>query len=341
MNRFDRAMAILLLLRNSKIPLSAAELSRRLEVSKRTIYRDVEALAEVGVPVYAEAGRDGGFKLMDGYFISPIAFSVGEATSLLIGLALLDRLRAKPFANELEMARQKLLAVVPDYLHDILRQAEQLIGFEDLPYDVFHPEPAFAETAQSDLSEAQVITVFLQGILECCAVEITYYSPYGKAQRQYMLVPNGIIWDRNHWYLAGQKIGHTGSPSLWRADRVMSITRRPQQPIQANTPFQVTDWLGRKWLDEAISNWAEMSPVVIRMTPTQAERLRRDWYFGHAQFETVAPDAVLMRYGEGTQAWVFELLRWLGHGAELVEPHAWREAFIQEMQAVLQTYQAD
>lgn len=338
MNRFDRAMAILLLLRNSRLPLSAAELARRLEVSKRTIYRDVEALAEVGVPVYAEPGRDGGFKLMEGYFISPIAFSVGEATSLLIGLALLDRLRAKPFANELEMARQKLLAVVPDHLHDILRQAEQLIGFEDLPHDVFHPEPPAAEISLSELSEAQIITVFLQGILEGCAVEISYYSPYSKARRNYVLSPNGILWDRNHWYLVGQR--QSTSPSLWRADRVMSITRHPQ-PIRDTTPFYIADWLGRKWLDEAIRNWAEMSPVVIRMTPAQAERLQRDWYYGHAQFEAISPDAVLMRFGEGNQAWVFELVRWLGHGVELIEPHAWREAFITEMQAIVRTYQAD
>ncbi len=340
MNRFDRAMAILLLLRNSKLPLSAAELARRLEVSKRTIYRDVEALAEVGVPVYAETGRDGGFKLMEGYFISPIAFSVGEATSLLIGLALLDRLRAKPFANELDLARQKLLAVVPDPMQPILRQAEQMIGFEELPYDVFHPEPAASETSLSELSEAQVITVFLQGILEQCAVEIGYFSPYSGTGRVYVLSAHGIIWDRNHWYLVGQGLGQSGSPSLWRADRVMSITRHPK-PIKTTAPFQVAEWLGRKWLDDAINRWSEMSPVIIRMTPAQAERLRRDWYYGHAQFEAISPDVVLMKFGEGNQAWVFELVRWLGHGAELIEPHAWRQAFIEEMQAIMRTYQAD
>lgn len=340
MNRFDRAMAILLLLRNSKLPISAAELARRLEVSKRTIYRDVEALAEVGVPVYAEAGRDGGFKLMEGYFISPIAFSVGEATSLLIGLTLLNRLRAKPFANELEMARQKLLAVVPDHLHEILRQAEQIIGFEDLPHDVFHPEPD-ATGDNFYQNEAQVITVFLQGILEQCAIEIAYYSPYSKAQRHYVLAPHGIIWDRNHWYLVGQKMGEGESRSLWRADRVMTINRHPMQAIRETSTFQVEAWLGRKWLDEAMRNWAEMAPVVIRMTPAQAERLQQDWYFGHAQFEVIAPDATLMKFGEGNRAVVFELLRWLGPGAELIEPPAWRTVFIQEMQAVIRTYQTN
>src|SRR5690348_4216047 len=101
MNRFDRALAILLLLRSGKT-LSAPELARRLEVSTRTIYRDIETLSTVGVPVYAETGREGGFRLLEGYFLPPIAFSVGEATSLITGLAMLERLRARPFATELD-----------------------------------------------------------------------------------------------------------------------------------------------------------------------------------------------------------------------------------------------
>jgi predicted DNA-binding transcriptional regulator YafY len=91
MNRFDRALAILLLLRSGKT-WSAPNLACRLEVSTRTIYRDIETLSAVGVPVYAEAGPEGGYRLVEGYFLPPIAFTVGEATSLLTGLALLDRL---------------------------------------------------------------------------------------------------------------------------------------------------------------------------------------------------------------------------------------------------------
>ncbi len=99
MNRFDRALAILLLLRSGKT-LSATDLARRFEVSTRTIYRDIETLSAVGVPVYAEMGRDGGFRLLPGYFLPPVMFSVGEAISLLLGLTLLRSLRATPFAAE-------------------------------------------------------------------------------------------------------------------------------------------------------------------------------------------------------------------------------------------------
>ena len=61
MNRFDRALAILLLLRQGKT-LSATALAHQFEVSSRTIYRDIETLSAVGVPVFAEMGRAGGFR---------------------------------------------------------------------------------------------------------------------------------------------------------------------------------------------------------------------------------------------------------------------------------------
>src|SRR5262245_3820230 len=135
MNRLDRALGILLVLRGGK-SLSAAELSRRFEVSPRTIYRDIEALCAIGVPIYAEMGRNGGFRLVEGYFLPPVMFSVGEAISLLLGLTLLRGLRAQPFAADIDSSEQKLLAAVPEHLRAVLAKAQQIVGFERFPVDI-------------------------------------------------------------------------------------------------------------------------------------------------------------------------------------------------------------
>src|SRR3954469_10782685 len=102
-NRLDRALGILLLLR-SGAGISARELARRFEVSTRTIYRDIEALSALGVPVYAERGRGGGIRLLEGYFLPPVSFTQREALSLLLGVTLLGSLRGRPFAAEMETA---------------------------------------------------------------------------------------------------------------------------------------------------------------------------------------------------------------------------------------------
>jgi predicted DNA-binding transcriptional regulator YafY len=336
MNRLDRALGILLLLRGGKT-LSAAELSQRFEVSTRTIYRDVEILTAVGVPIYAEMGRAGGFRLVEGYFLPPVMFSVGEAVSLLLGLTLLRRLRSRPFAAELEVSEQKLLAAVPDQLRAALAHAQQIIGFERLPTDIFHPERADSQAPAADADEGTVVGVFVRAILERKTVTFDYRSPYGGSTEQIIATPHGIVWDRDRWYLVGERPGHTGQTRLWRADRVLRIAAHAPA-VEGTSSFDVSALLDHKWLRPAMERWREESPVTIRLTPQQADRLRQDWYYRHALFEDLAEGQILMIFGEDDRAVVLELLRWLGPGAELVAPTAWRAALQAELSEMLSLY---
>src|SRR5579883_1135860 len=145
MQHFDRVLGILLFLRSTS-STSAAELARQFDVSTRTIYRDLETLSALGVPVYTERGRNGGVRLLPGYFLPPLMFTQQEVIALLPGLTLQRSLHAIPFPIEREMAEKKLLAALPDSLRSLLAKAEQLVGFEQTPKDIFHPEPGQQET---------------------------------------------------------------------------------------------------------------------------------------------------------------------------------------------------
>src|SRR5258707_9664241 len=109
MQHFDRVLGILLFLRSTS-STSAAELARQFDVSTRTIYRDLETLSALGVPLYAERGRKGGVRLLPGYFLPPLMFTQQEAIALLLGLTLQRSLRAIPFPIERDLAEKKLLA---------------------------------------------------------------------------------------------------------------------------------------------------------------------------------------------------------------------------------------
>ena len=339
MNRFDRALALLLLLRAGQTH-SAPALARRFGVTPRTIYRDIETLAAVGVPVYAETGRAGGFRLVEGYFLPPITFTLGEAVSLLTGLAPLGGLRARPFSADLTAAGDKLVAALPEPRRAALSGLANRILFEPLPHDSFHPEPGEPPPPpNADTREGQVITTFLQSLLDGHVVEVRYQRAGSDTAAPQALAPAGLLWDRDLWYLVARRLDRAReAPRLWRADRVHAISLLPQ-PLPAPEPFDPAALLGRRWLDGAMAQWAASAPVTIRLTAAQAQRLQRDWYYGHARY---APDPasrdVLMTYGEVDPQLAFALVRWLGPGAELLTPAAWRADLAAQLQAMLAPY---
>ena len=92
MNPLERALAILLLLTRKRL-LPASELAERFEVSVRTIYRDIDRLIALGIPIEAERGAEGGFRLSGDYLSPPIALNRVETTALLVALTLVRGLR--------------------------------------------------------------------------------------------------------------------------------------------------------------------------------------------------------------------------------------------------------
>jgi predicted DNA-binding transcriptional regulator YafY len=296
--------------------------------------------------VYAERGREGGFQLLEGYFLPPLMFTRGEAISLLLGLTLLRDLRAKPFPAEMALAEKKLLAALPDNLRSMLAQAEKMIGFEELPHDIFHPEPSAQERSAVDPVEEQghesaIISTFLQALLDRTLVLLHYHSPYRSTSHEYVAQPLGLFWDRDHWYLVGKQADQKRPSSIWRADRVLKIKAQLSRTAAARAEFDVRELLGRQWLQAAMAQWRRNAPVTIHLTVSQARHLQEDWYYRYACFEQITEDKVAMIFGESDRGVVMELLRWLGPDAELIEPRAWREVIRGELERMLVSYRVD
>ncbi len=343
MRRTDRLLGILLSL-NDVQPVTSRELSERFEVSVRTIYRDIDALAELGIPIYAEAGRSGGYKIMEGYFLKPIMFSEREAISIILGQVLLDSIEAHPFASDLDSAEAKLLAAMPDHLRSRLRDTRRIVGFENVASDAFHQEKT-STSIDEDVDTVRyrnpnALDTFLTAIIAESEVTMKYQSPYRSGgPRDYQLAPLGMFWDRNCWYLVGRMIsGDSVDIRTWRADRVLEIqTTHNSQVIAEN--FEIQSYLGRAWLSQAMADWRTTHPVVVLITPEQANRLKHDWYYRSAQYEPRSDGRVLMTFGQDRSDIVFELVRWLGPGAELLEPAEWRHRLRDEFNAMCAVYE--
>jgi predicted DNA-binding transcriptional regulator YafY len=333
-------MGILLLLRGGRA-VSATELSQRFEVSVRTIYRDIEVLSGLGVPVYADMGRTGGFRLREGYFLPPVTFGPEEAVSLLLGLILLRRLRVMPFPKEADFAERKLLAALPPETREAVERASRFIGFERVPADLMHHERDELERADSverPLSESAIVGAFLRALLSRSRVTLAYRSPYREPEAAREIEPLGIFWDRDRWYLVG-RVQAGGERRNWRADRVVSISPgRSMPPISSD--FDASAILDRHWLREAMESWLSGPTARIALTVDQAELLKRDWFFGNARFENLDDGRVAMTYSEDRPEAAAALVRWLGPGAELLEPGEWRAQVAGSLREMLSVHEA-
>jgi predicted DNA-binding transcriptional regulator YafY len=109
--RADRLLSILMLLQ-ARGRMTAGQLAAELEVSQRTIYRDVDALSIAGVPIYSDRGRDGGYALLDSYRTSLTGLNEKEVRALFM-LSIPSPLRDLGMGGELEAALRKLAAALP------------------------------------------------------------------------------------------------------------------------------------------------------------------------------------------------------------------------------------
>src|SRR5688572_2844520 len=110
-----RALALLDLLQ-SRTQISGAELARRVGVDRRTLRRYIATLEEIGIPISAEYGPHGGYRVMPGFKLPPMMFSDEEAQALSLGLLAARELGLAGIAPAIESAEAKLARVMPDSL---------------------------------------------------------------------------------------------------------------------------------------------------------------------------------------------------------------------------------
>src|SRR5690349_10098268 len=130
MNRIDRLTAILIHLQTKRI-VKAEEISERFGMSLRTVYRDVKALMEAGVPIGSEAGK--GYFIVDGYHLPPVMFTQDEANSMLLAAKIVEKVADKSVQEAFSSALHKIKSVLPDAGKDHLENLDAHIEFGRTP----------------------------------------------------------------------------------------------------------------------------------------------------------------------------------------------------------------
>jgi len=249
--RASRIVQLLLLLQ-TRGRLTAAQLAAELEVSVRTVYRDVDALHAAGVPLYGEAGHAGGYQLVEGYRTRLTGLTENEADSLFL-TGLPGPARELGLGAEVAAARLKLTAALPPELRDRATRIQQRFHL-DAPNWYAEPDdtPALAAAADAVWRERRV--------------HIRYHRWRAPTEVTRTVDPYGLVLKAGRWYLvaASKRI------STYRVSQISELTvldeefqRPPGFDLAAYWASYLADFAARRHVDTA----------TVRVSPELREHL--------------------------------------------------------------------
>jgi len=278
MNRVDRLLALILFLQSRRV-VTAEQMAAHFELSVRTIYRDLVALGQAGVPVVAEAGV--GYTLMRGYHLPPVNFTTEEASALVTGGLLVEQFADATVKAQMHSALLKVRAVLPrDHQERIARLERGLAT-------TANTKPP----AQADLS-------LLQHALANRRVLRFSYQGAGKDEPSERIAePLGLTHYLERWYLIAWCRASCDYRDF-RTDR-MTVVAEVRENFNPREDFSLAQYIR--------TMPAPKLRARVRFTPLAADRAKREWWLGILDEKRVSDGIVLTLAAAEWES----LLRWL------------------------------
>ncbi|MEV0079860.1 WYL domain-containing protein [Nocardia neocaledoniensis] len=319
--RADRLVSLVLLLRQ-RGRLTATELAAELEVSTRTVLRDIEALSTAGVPVYAERGRHGGFALLPGFRTELTGLNHDEALALLIAGS---RRGAQAFGlgSALASAMLKVVDALPaSYRETAADVAERLL---------IEPETdLLSRRVVTEEVPGDVLAEIRRAVFAGTKLRL-HYAPVEQNARWRVVDPIGLVIVRDRGYLLATRSGADRTYLLTRVRAAEALDEPAQRPDRVD--------LDRAWQERGARFRAggDQLAVRVRVAPARREELVGTAVTVHA--EAVDPDGSLLLELSFQDFRHAEWALWqLASDAEALDPPALRAALRQRAAALADRY---
>ena len=309
MNKTDRLLAIVLELQG-KGKQRAEDLAKTFETSKRTIYRDIEALCEAGVPLLSIPGR--GYSLMEGYFLPPLSFTTDEATMLLLGSEFMAQNFDAQYRVAAHAANRKITSVLPEKLRNDVAYLQKSIRFI---------------TTEQRPAEIMMLQQVRRAIIERVTVRFAYSKRYGQdTQTTRDADPYSLVYVTGTWHMTAY-CHMRKDIRIFRLDRIDALEVLPQafvrQPgiILEEYQGRQRDITVRVLFDHEVIRWVHES---------------RNYYIV-AEEET--PEGLLVTLHIRQES---EIVQWLlgwGQRVRVLEPESLRQRLMDEARGILERYQ--
>ena len=247
MKQMDRRLLILMRLRD-ETPLRASDLAEECGCSVRTVYRDIDALCQAGVPVAAMPGE--GYRLVTGYHLPPIAFTVEEAVQLLLGAELAVGLGTPEQRESAHAAAAKVEAVLrPETQREVARLRERI---RISPWQRREASPWLA--------------VLQRGVVHDRVLRLRYHSFSSDEVTERAVEPHFLVFYSGDWHLVGycrlrEDVRDFRCGRIREAELLAESFERPEYAGPQHGHEHRPPREARVWIESAAVPWARETPA--------------------------------------------------------------------------------
>lgn len=316
MNRIDRLTSILIQLQTKRW-ITAAEIADRYEISQRTVYRDIRALEEAGVPIGAETGK--GYFIVDGYHLPPVMFTREEAGAMLIAGKLVDKLTDSSVRNWYMSGTDKIKSILPEkdktMLEEMNEQVEVFHAKQSADYE--YPDN-FLTTIQKALGEGKCLT-------------IDYHAQYSQEKTSGRVIdPLGLVFYGNAWHLIGYcKL--RSEMRDFRVDRIIQLEVTSEYASEKRRG-ELKKYFQDLWLS------SDLFEVKVWFDQTLIQYLKSSkYYFGYID-EYPDGDGVVMSFAVNDYSYMAHWLLSFGSKIKVIQPIELEKRMIEHVASLAAIY---
>ena len=282
---------------------TAAEMASHFEITERTVYRDIAALGESGVPIIGEPGV--GYSLMRGYHLPPVMFSSEEAFALITGSLLTERMTDGSMREATRSALGKVTAVLPSALQSRVERLRKttVVG------------------ARSPARGAVPLSMVQQALADGHVLQLRYRGVARNQTTERIVEPLGLVFYLDHWHLIAW-CQLRDEVRDFRVDRIVGCTSRPE-PIPPRPNFVLSEYM------ESCVSREQGDFAVIEVPATAIDRVRRFWGPTISDEQKIG-NKVRIRFSFRSESlsYVAQWLMGMGTDARILEPDRLREEVV-------------
>lgn len=299
MNRTDRLVAMVMYLQGRRL-VKADDLARHFEISVRTVYRDMSALGEAGVPIAGEAGV--GYSLVKGYHLPPVMFTAEEAMALAVGEDLVKQFTDRSLATPMSSALLKIRSVLPPPCQDDLDRLAKSTAVEGRP------------RLPEDLDRRTLLPL-QQAVVGRRAIRLAYRDR-ADSETAREVEPLGVVRYADAWYLVAWC-------RLRKDYRHFRLDRIRRLEVLAERFAPRPDFSLRRHLEEGMAQ-AEWIEVRVRFDRDVRDRVRRECFTSPTD-ERLVPGGVEWTLRTHSLDWFARWLLSFGTAATALAPAELRD----------------